>query len=190
MGFRYETNKYRKTNQITNFRVDYVSWCIQKVSENLSEIWNEAILLFRENTWSIGVENQVQNLQHGGYCDNKSRESISRCGQFAVTINTPDWNDHPICPIDWSIPAVFLTCCNMRYPPIWEVTRRIKLCCMRVCVNNVGDLVAATLDRVEADGTSVWKSGPVRFLAYFWKDRDWDRSIDTLECQKTRLDRF
>jgi len=38
--------------------------------------------------------------------------------------------------------------------------------------------------------TSVWKSGPVRSLAYFWKDRDWDRSINILDCQKTGLDRL
>ncbi len=37
---------------------------------------------------------------------------------------------------------------------------------------------------------SVWKSGPVQSLAYFWKDRDQDQSINILEPPKTGLDRF
>ena len=37
---------------------------------------------------------------------------------------------------------------------------------------------------------SAWKSGPVRSLAYFWKDRDRDRSINILRPSKTGLDRL
>ena len=45
----------------------------------------------------------------------------------------------------------------------------------------------STRNREVAD--SVWKSGPVRSLAYFLKDRDQDRSINILEPPKTGLDR-
>ncbi len=38
--------------------------------------------------------------------------------------------------------------------------------------------------------TSALRSSLVQSLAYFWRDQDRDRSINILQSQKTRLDRF